>query len=152
MTGTAAGFCGNERRIVGRKRAGGSVESVYEQLVHSQIGHDGEAVVRRNVDRMRVSLGLEGRIPALADVFHERSLLAQRTVVFDPQDRNAAAAKICHQDIVAGLVDGEVTRAGPSGGQGVQQAQLAGCGIDGERAYVGRVVEVWAERERVLSG
>jgi hypothetical protein len=75
-------------------------------------------------------LRLKGRDYLPADVFHESGLFTKGAVFLDSQDRNAAAAEICHQNVVAGLVDGEVTRARPSRRQRVQQMQLAGFGIN----------------------
>src|ERR1700732_2366284 len=118
MAWTTALFCFDEGRRVGGERAGSSIESIDKQLVYSKIGNDGKPVVGRNVDRMRVALRLEGRVFSMTDVFHEPSLFAERTVLFNTQHGDTAAAEICHQYITPGLVDGQVTCTCPAGRQG----------------------------------
>src|SRR5258707_14260341 len=142
MAWTTALFRFDEGRRIGGERTAGGVESIDKQFVYAKIGNDGKPVVRRNVDRMRMGLRLEGRVFSMTDVLHERGLLAEGTIFFNAQHRDTAAAEICHQYITPGLVDGQVACARPAGRQGVQQMQLAGCVINGERAYVRRVIEV----------
>jgi hypothetical protein len=97
-----------------------------------------------------MSLRLKRRVLPLSDVLHERSLFAERAIVFNSQNRNAAAAEVRHQYIVTRLVDGEITGAGPSRRQCVQQAQFASGRIDGKRAHVGPMIEIRTERRGIF--
>src|SRR6478752_6319256 len=145
MTRPTTGFCFHERRIVWGESAGPLVEFVNENLVCSEIGHDRETIVGRNIDRMRMRLVLEGRVPAMPDVLHERGLLTEGAVIVDANHGDAAAAKIRHHRVMAGLVDREIAGACTSSGQRVYQAQLASGLINCERADVRSVIEIWPQ-------
>ena len=71
---------------------------------------------RAKPDRVRMGLHLNGRIHAVSNVLDERSQLAQRTVFFDPDHRNASAAEIRHQHVFSGLIHRDEARAGAAGG------------------------------------
>src|ERR1700680_337332 len=97
-----------------------------------------------------MSLRLKGWVLPFSDVLHESGLFAERAIVFNSRNRNAAAAEVRHQQIVPCLVDGEIARAGPSRRQRVQQVQLARGRIDHKRAYVRLVIEIRTERRGVF--
>src|SRR6476646_5482858 len=105
MTRTAARFRLNERRLIGGEDAGRSVKLVDEQLVHSEIGDDGVLVVGRDVDGVRMGLGLKRWILPPADVLHEGGLLADGAVVLDAKDGDATASKVGEHKIMAALID-----------------------------------------------
>jgi hypothetical protein len=50
----------HDGRLQRRHCSGGCIEAIDVELVHSKIGNDGELIVRRNIDGVRMGLRLEG--------------------------------------------------------------------------------------------
>jgi len=106
-----AGLDRGERGIVGCEGALGGVEPVDHQLVQTRVGDDGEAVVGRDVDGVRVRLALPLRVDARTGVLHKRRGLAEPAVAVNGAHRDAAARVVGDQHVRAGPVHGDEGRA-----------------------------------------
>src|SRR5262249_52952673 len=109
-TGSAGGL--GRRWVVWRQGALVRVELVDEELVQAEVGGHGEAVGGIDVDRVAVWTLLPARVSALAPMLDERGCFLQLPVCVDGQHRNAAAAVVGDQNVLASAIDNEVARAG----------------------------------------
>src|SRR5579863_7021651 len=100
---------------------------------------------------MRMGFELNPRIHTAANILNERSQLAQRTIVPDPDHRDAPAAEVRHHHEFPGLIHRDEAGAGAAGWDGIQQTQLATRCINGKRADVRRMIERWTNGERILA-
>src|SRR4029079_6983 len=88
------------------------------------------------IDRhtMRVRPFLPLGVDTAAAMLDEVTRITKRSVRRNRQDHHTAAAIVCGEDELAGLVEGQLTRPGAPGRFLIDQLQLAVVGIYLERA------------------
>ena len=100
-----------------------------------KIVDEGETIVWREVDRVRVRSFLPLGICAVPRVLHEGRGFAQFSVWHHWEGCDAAACVVRDQHVLSTFVDGDVARIGAARGNLIQEGQLASRAIDGERAH-----------------
>ncbi len=125
---------GEGRRIDGGQRALVRVEPVDHDPVQAEVGHEGEAIGGIEVDAVGVRAFLAARVHARTLVLEEAASRAECPIGLQPDHRHAPAAVIRHQHVPTGLVHDQMAGASAPGALLVQESQLAGVGLDGERA------------------
>ena len=123
-----------ERRIVRLQRAVLRVEAIDEDLVETEIGHEGEAIGRVDPDAVRVGLCLALGIDAAALMLDRGGALAEAPIRVEPDDRDAAALVVGDQDIAVRRIERDVARVGAPARLLVDQREAARLRIDAERA------------------
>ena len=96
MPGTGAGIDSGKGRVICGQRSPRRVESVDKQLIQSEVCHNNEAVVRRDVDRVRVRRLLPCGIYTGTGVLRKCGRLPQPAVFFHRKHRDASTAVIRH--------------------------------------------------------
>ena len=130
MTGAGPGHDGGERWIVRHQRPGARVEPVDKQTVDAEVGHQDEPVGGIDNDGVGVGVSLALGIDAVAGVLHERGARADAAVGLQDEGGEVAARVVGHEDVVAGLVQADVTGVFAAGGHLVQQIEVAGFRVD----------------------
>src|SRR5207248_9218042 len=108
------------------------VKTIDQHLVEAEIGGKGEAIGGVEVDGVGMRPCLPILVYARAAMLHDNGRFAQRAVFANRQHADAAAAVVCREDILAALVNDEVTWSGTARGLLIEQLQIAGCGVDGK--------------------
>jgi hypothetical protein len=109
-----------EGRIVGRERTLGAIEFINESLVQAEIIDDGETIVGRHVDGVRVRRFLALGIESVAGVLNEGGSFSELAVVENRKYRDASAGVVGDQNEFSRSVDHQVARVGAAGGDFIQ--------------------------------
>ena len=157
VTGAFAGGDAARLRLVRREQPFLGIEPEDEDVIRTEIGDVGAAVLRMEVNAMRVRTSLTAGVRARTDMLNRRGRGRKGTVGLDRQGGRRSRTVIHHDQVAAGGVNDEVRRSFTLGGFGVEQAQLVAfhrIGGDGALGALSGGVEklsVRAERD-VRSG
>ncbi len=113
---------------------------VGQNLIQPEIGHEHRLAVRREHRGVAVRAGLTPAIHARALMLHEGGRFAQRAIVMHGVFGDAAAAVVRDVQEFAGRVQRQVAGTIAAGRHGIQQLQLAGLGVHGERTDAARLL------------
>jgi len=111
MPRSGAGLDLCKSRTIGNNRPLFNIQSVNHNLVDSEVGYKGKAVVRADVDGMRMGPLLAPKIHAGTGVLHKAGRLSESAVRFDRNHRGAPAAVVGDEHVPSRMVDADV--AGP---------------------------------------
>ena len=121
VTGAFAGGDAARLGLARRQQAFLGVEPVDEDVVRPEVGNVDTAILRMEVDAMRMRAGLAASVRARADMLNRRGRGRKGTVGLDRQGSRRSGPVIHHDQVTAGGVDDEVRRAFTLGGFGVEQ-------------------------------
>ena len=108
------------------------VEAINHHLIESQIGCEGEVIIRRREDAVRVRRFLPFLVNARAFVLNECRGFAQAAVLIHGHGGHASAVIVGNQNVLAGMIHAHMAGPGPARRNLVQKFQLAGFQIDRE--------------------
>ena len=120
------------RRIVRRELSGRRVEAIDEDAVGSQVGREGEAIGRVDVDRMGVRAFLPLPIGPLAVMGDDGTGRLQAARLVDGEHGDRPPFVVGDEDILSRFVDDQVAGPGPLGGLLVEPGEVARRLVDGK--------------------
>src|SRR6266852_4493523 len=132
VPGPRSGISLSELWTVGNESA--LVKSVNDRLVETEIINNGETVIRRQINRVRVRALLPFRVCAVAGVLHKRRSFAKPAVLGYGEYRHAAAGVVGDQNIFPGFVDDDVAGICAFGSDLIYKRQFACHAINHEGA------------------
>ena len=127
-------FHGAERRIVGCECALRRIHLIDVDLVRAQIGHEEEAIVRRENHGMSVRSCLASGIYAGTAMLIEACPFPDASICFDRERGNVSTAIVGDEQRFAGLVDDQMARAASARIDLVEKRKRSGLAIDGVAA------------------
>lgn len=112
MTRSGARIELGKGRVVRRQGTSFGVETLHQQLIESQVDGDGETIVGRGLNPVRMRAFLPLFIDAGARVLHEGRSLADAAVGLYREDSHVSSRVVRHQGVLSGLVERDVARVG----------------------------------------